>query len=194
MKKAILFISSFLLLLTSCSNVNKENNDSNDLTIDSNKVLISYFSATGNTKRIANVINNEISGNIYEIQPLIPYSSEDLDYLDSESRVSKENNDESSRPEIGSDKIENFNDYNYIFLGYPIWFGKAPKIIYTFLESYDFNNKIIIPFVTSSSSGIGSSAINLEELTNNSTWMEGRRFSGNENEEVIKEWIYTLDI
>lgn len=193
MKKAILFISSFLLL-TSCSNVNKENNDSNDLTIDSNKVLISYFSATGNTKRIANVINNEISGDIYEIQPLIPYSIEDLDYLDSESRVSKENNDESSRPEIGSDKIENFNDYNYIFLGYPIWFGKAPKIIYTFLESYDFNNKIIIPFVTSSSSGIGSSAINLEELTSNSTWMEGRRFSGNENEEVIKEWTYTLDI
>ncbi len=193
MKKAILFISSFLLL-TSCSNVNKENNDSNDLTIDSNKVLISYFSATGNTKRIANVINNEISGDIYEIQPLIPYSNEDLDYLGSESRVSKENNDESSRPEIGSDKIDNFNDYNYIFLGYPIWFGKAPKIIYTFLESYVFNNKIIIPFVTSSSSGIGSSAINLEELTSNSTWMEGRRFSGNENEEVIKEWIYTLDI
>lgn len=140
------------------------------------------------------MINNEISGDIYEIQPLIPYSIEDLDYLDSESRVSKENNDESSRPEIGSDKIENFNDYNYIFLGYPIWFGKAPKIIYTFLESYDFNNKIIIPFVTSSSSGIGSSAINLEELTSNSTWMEGRRFSGNENEEVIKEWTYTLDI
>lgn len=157
-------------------------------------VLIAYFSCTNTTKGIAEKIAEETSGTLYEIQPEISYSDEDLNYNNSDSRATREQNDASARPAIRG-KIEDINSYQVLFLGYPIWWGQAPRIISTFLESYDFSGKIIIPFCTSGSSGIGSSARNLHALVSETAeWKEGRRFSGSASKTEIKEWIDSLTL
>lgn len=157
-------------------------------------ILVTYFSCTGSTEGIANHIQNILGGDIYEIEPEIPYTSADLNYNNSTSRANLEQNDPSARPAI-SGGIDNLEDYDVIFLGYPIWWGQAPKIIYTFLESYDFSGKLIIPFCTSGSSGIGSSASNLHSLTSDTAvWNSGRRFSGGSSEATVKAWTDTLEL
>ena len=131
---------------------------------------------------------------LYEIKPKIPYSTEDLNWRNSSSRVNIERNDTSFRPAI-SNNVENMEQYDVIFLGYPIWFGQAPKIIYTFLESYDFSGKTIVPFCTSGSSPIGSSASNLHKLcSNNTTWLSGSRFASNTSRSEIVKWLNGLGL
>lgn len=152
------------------------------------QVLVAYFSATGTTKGVAEKIAQGLNADLFEIVPEQPYTGEDLDYGNDESRTTIEMNDDSVRPAI-ADPIENIDQYDTIYLGYPIWWGQAPKIMDTFVESYDLNGKTIIPFCTSGSSGIGSSATNLENLSNGALWKEGKRFSGNEPQEEIMEWM-----
>ena len=148
--------------------------------------LVVYFSCTGTTKGLAEAVANEWNADLYEIVPEEPYKSEDLDYNDDNSRSTKEMEDSSSRPAI-SGSVENMEQYDRIILGYPIWWGEAPRIVSTFVESYDFSGKTIIPFCTSGGSGIGSSSDTLETLAGNGTWLEGKRFSGGESgEDVIK--------
>ena len=156
-------------------------------------VLIAYFSCTGNTEAIANHLNSILDADLYEIVPEVPYTSEDLNYGDSSSRTSIEMNDPDARPAI-SGNVENMEDYEVIFLGYPIWWGDAPRIISTFLESYDFDGKTIVPFCTSGSSGIGSSADGLQALTSGATWLNGQRFSGGASEETVAAWVNGLGI
>lgn len=157
-------------------------------------ILVAYFSATGTTKGIAENIADNLSADVFEIVPKVPYTSADLDWHDNNSRSTIEMNDNSSRPEI-SNSIENIKNYDIIFLGYPIWWGEAPHIIYTFMESYDFSGKTIIPFCTSGSSGIGSSAKNLHSLcSDTATWLDGDRLSGNSSREDIANWINSLDL
>lgn len=153
-------------------------------------ILVAYFSATNNTKGVAEKIASELNADLFEIIPKEPYSDEDLNYGNNSSRSSIEMNNESARPEI-SNVIENIDDYNVIFLGYPIWWGQAPKIMSTFVESYDLSGKTIIPFCTSGSSSIGSSAKNLEKLST-ANWLDGRRFSGNASSNEITEWLNSI--
>lgn len=148
--------------------------------------LVVYFSCTGTTKGLAEAVAEELNADLYEIVPEEPYTSEDLDYHDDDSRSTKEMDDPSSRPAI-SGSVENMEQYDRIILGYPIWWGEAPRVVSTFVESYDLSGKTIIPFCTSGGSGIGSSADALETLAGNGTWLDGKRFDGSESgEDVIK--------
>ena len=157
------------------------------------RTLVVYFSCTNTTKGIAEKIAEVTDGTIHRIIPEVPYTNEDLNYNNSSSRANREQSDPSARPVISS-KIENLAEYDVIFLGYPIWHGKAPKIIFTFLESQKFSNITIVPFCTSHSSGIGSSDTDLHEMAEQATWKQGRRFNGNESKETIKNWIESMNL
>lgn len=160
---------------------------------DSGKnILIAYFSATNNTEGIANHLNSILDAELYEIVPETPYTSEDLNY-NTDCRANDEQNDANARPAI-SGSVEDMEQYDIIFLGYPIWWGQAPKIMYTFLESYDMNGKTIVPFCTSGSSGVGSSATNLAEVALDAEWLEGHRFSGGASESDVQTWLDSLDL
>ncbi len=159
-----------------------------------NKKLVAYFSATGTTKKLAEQIAQIWDADLYEIVPQNPYSSEDLNYNDSNSRANIEQNDDNARPAIVGN-VQNMQQYSSIILAYPIWWGQAPKIIRTFLESYDFSNKTILPFCTSGSSPIGNSAKNLEKCCSTATtWLEGKRLSANISVEELEQWIYSSGI
>ena len=157
------------------------------------KVLIAYFSATNNTEGIANHLDAILDADLYEIMPEQPYTSADLNYGDNSSRSSREMNDPGARPAIDR-SVENMEQYDVIFLGYPIWWGQAPKIISTFLESYDLAGKTIVPFCTSGSSGIGSSAANLHSLASSATWLDGQRFSGGASRSAVETWVNSLGL
>ena len=157
------------------------------------KVLIAYFSATNNTENIANHLNDILDADLYEIVPETPYTADDLNYNDSSSRSSQEMNDPDSRPVI-SGSVENMEQYDVIFLGYPIWWGEAPRIINTFLESYDLSGKTIVPFCTSASSPLGSSATKLQDVTDSATWLEGQRFSGGASSGDVESWVESLNL
>lgn len=157
------------------------------------KILIAYFSATGNTEGIAEHLDAILDADLYEIIPQVPYTSADLNYNSSNSRAEREMNDPTARPAI-SGSVDNMEDYDIIFLGYPIWWGQAPRIISTFLESYDFDGKTIVPFCTSASSGIGSSATNLHNLVPNADWLPGQRFSSSTNQSTVQNWVDGLDL
>ncbi len=157
-------------------------------------ILVAYFSCTGTTEQIAGWIAEETGADLYEIIAETPYTEEDLNYNNSSSRANQEQADSSARPAI-SGSVESMEQYDVIFLGYPIWHGQAPRIISTFLERYDFTGVTIIPFCTSHSSGIGSSAENLHDLCSDTvTWLDGRRFSGDAAESDIVEWIDSLEL
>ena len=162
------------------------------------RVLVACFSATGNTMGIGQLIQDVLSAglydaDLYEIIPEAPYTSEDLDYGSDGCRANREQNDPSARPAL-SGTLEHPEDYDIVFLGYPIWWGQAPKVIYTFLESYDFGDAIIVPFCTSGSSGIGSSAENLQPLAPQADWRQGRRFSAGASRDEVSSWVWGLGI
>jgi flavodoxin len=161
-------------------------------TEDGGKVLVAYFSCTGNTEKIAGYIAESLGADTYRITPQTPYTDADLNYGDSSTRATREQNDPSARPAI-SGKVENMEDYSVIFLGYPIWWGQAPKIMYTFVGSYDLSGKTIIPFCTSGSSGIGSSAENLSLSAAGAAWLPGSRFSGSAPRDTVEDWLQGLD-
>lgn len=204
MKKYLAIILSLLLVLmgmsacadnTGQNNNNNSNNNGGGTTppvVTTENVLIAYFSCTGTTESIAQLIAEETGETLHEIQPAVPYTEEDLDYY-SGGRADREQTDPTARPAIAN-SVQNIQDYDIVFLGYPIWHGQAPKIIYTFLESYDFSGKTIIPFCTSHSSGIGSSDDNLHSLATNADWKEGRRFASNTTAEKVATWLEELDL
>lgn len=157
-------------------------------------ILVAYFSATGTTKTLAGYISEVTGGDLYEIVPEIPYSSEDLNYSDNNSRSTREQNDEGARPAI-SGSVEDMDQYEIIFLGYPIWWGEAPRIIDTFMEAYDFSGKTIVPFCTSGGSGIGSSARNLHNLADSDViWLDGERLSSDISHDEMVRWIDGLSL
>ena len=158
-----------------------------------NRTLVAYFSATNTTKRLAEFLSDGLQSDLYEIAPAVPYTSADLDYGNTSSRSSMEMNDPNARPEI-SGSVENMAQYDIVFIGYPIWWGEAPRIISTFLESYDFSGKKVIPFCTSGSSGIGSSASNLHRLADRAEWLSGRRFGSSVSRNDMIEWVNSLGL
>lgn len=157
------------------------------------KVLVAYFSATGTTKGVAGHIADGLNADLYEIVPEEPYTDADLNYNDNSSRSTVEMNDSDARPEI-SGSVENMDQYDIVFLGYPIWWSDAPRIMSTFVESYDFSGKTVVPFCTSGSSGIGSSASNLEKLTSGATWLDGKRLNGSDSQDTVMEWVNSLGL
>ena len=161
-------------------------------TVQNNNTFVIYFSATGNTETVANYIADTLNADIYQIIPEQQYTSEDLDWTENSSRVNAEHNDPDFRPEIAGELPE-LSSYDTVFIGYPIWWGEAPNIVKTFVENVDFTGKTVIPFCTSSSSGIGSSGETLEALTSGANWLEGQRFSSRANETDVKDWISSLN-
>ena len=153
--------------------------------------LVVYFSVTGNTKSVAEKIASVTGADIYEIKAALEYTDEDINYNDSDSRTSKEQNDSSARPEIGSEEIS-LDGYSTIYIGYPIWWGEEPRIMDTFAESYNFDGITVIPFCTSGSSGIGRSGQNLADNAGSGNWIEGKRFGGGASEDEIRSWIEGL--
>lgn len=156
------------------------------------KTLVVYFSATGTTRLLAEYAAEALEADIYEIVPELPYTQEDLAYY-TDGRADREQSDSSARPAI-SGSAPSMSQYEVIILGYPIWHGQAPKIISTFLESYDFAGKTIVPFCTSHSSGIGSSDTNLHALASGADWLSGKRFAGGASKSEIGEWLGSLNL
>ena len=166
---------------------------SNSAANEEPNVLVACFSATGNTENIAEHLVSILDADLYEIVPQVPYTSEDLDYSNSDCRANQEQNDPTTRPAI-SGSVENMEQYDIVFIGYPIWWGEAPRIVSTFVESYDFSGKTIVPFCTSGGSGMGSSAANLEQLTTGAQWLSGERLSGSDSQDEVMEWVNGLGL
>lgn len=155
------------------------------------KTLVVYFSCTNTTKTLAEYAADILSADIYEIVPAVPYTAADLAYY-TNGRADQEQNDSSARPAI-TGSVENMSDYDTIILGYPIWHGQAPRIISTFLESYDFSGKTIVPFCTSHSSSMGSSADNLHALCA-AEWKNGKRFGGGTSKDEVSKWLSEIGL
>lgn len=153
-----------------------------------NKVLVAYFSATGTTKKVAEKLAKATGGNLFEIKPQVEYTSEDLNWNDKKSRSSVEMNDEFSRPEI-ENVVENIDDYDTVFVGFPVWWYIPPRIIQTFIEKHNLIGKKIITFATLGGSGIKGSTDFLEKNYSDLNIIEGKRFGWNESFESIGAWV-----
>lgn len=205
MKKVIIIIVVVLVLavtglctyfvIDSKANDNSVKTDArvdND-SVSNNKVLVVYFSAQGHTESVAKKIADNLNADIFEIVPKDEYTSSDLDWTDSNSRVSKEHDDESLRNvELSNAKVDNFDKYDTVLIGYPIWWGIAAWPVNSFVKANDFNGKTVIPFCTSSSSSIGDSGKLLEDDANGGTWMNGQRFSSSVSDSDIKTFTDSL--
>lgn len=162
---------------------------------ESGKVLVAYFSATGNTETVANYIAQATGGNLFELVPADPYTSEDLNYNDDSSRVVYEHdNPEAQNIELTADTVDNWDEYDTVFIGYPIWWHIAAWPVNDFVTSNDFTGKTVIPFCTSASSGLGDSGDLLEEMAGTGDWLEGQRFGGGTSQETVQEWVQGLSI
>ena len=158
-------------------------------------VLVVYYSASGNTETAANYIAQATGGDIFEITPAEPYTSDDLNWTDENSRVSREHEDESLRDvELTTTEVENWDSYDTVFIGYPIWWGIAAWPVDGFVEANDFSGKTVIPFCTSSSSGLDQSGELLAQLAGTGDWQEGQRFRSSASQEDVNEWVDSLGL
>ena len=161
----------------------------------SGNVLVAYFSATGNTEAVAGYIAQAAGGDLFEITPAEPYTDADLDWTDDNSRVTREHEDESLRDvELTTTQVENWDSYDIVFLGYPIWWGIAAWPVDTFVAANDFTGKTVIPFATSSSSGLGESGALLAQLAGEGGWLEGMRFRSSTEEADVAGWVLSLGL
>ena len=155
------------------------------------KALIAYFSASGETAKLARIIAGVTGGDLFEIRPETVYTAADLDWNDRRSRSTQEMNDPKSRPAI-ADRVEDMAQYDTVFVGFPIWWYQASRIIETFLESYDFAGKTVIPFATSGGSGMGGENILKSACSNETRWLPGKRLSSRESAASVQKWIDSL--
>ena len=151
-------------------------------------VLVAYFSASGVTAGVAKKLADAAGADLYEIAPEQVYTKADLNWMDKESRSSVEMNDRSARPAIAT-KVENMDQYDTVFVGFPVWWYREPSIIDTFMEAYDFGGKTVVPFCTSGSSGIGDTYKNLQELAPGATVVEGKRLAKGVSESDLSAWV-----
>ena len=158
-------------------------------------VLVVYYSATGNTAQVAQYIADSTGGDLFEIQPVEPYTDDDLNWTDDNSRVSQEHADESLRDvELVADTVDNWDQYDTVIIGYPIWWGIAAWPVDGFVEANDFSGKTVIPFCTSSSSGLGESGQLLADMAGTGDWQEGQRFSSGVSQEDVQSWVEELGL
>ncbi|HAJ77849.1 MAG TPA: flavodoxin [Clostridiales bacterium] len=154
------------------------------------KVLVAYFSASGTTKRVAEKLAKASSGDLFEIEPTQEYTNEDLNWMNKNSRSTVEMADRNCRPEI-KNKTD-ISKYDYIFVGFPVWWYREPSIIDTFMESYDFVGKTIIPFATSGGSNLGETPNNMQNLAPKAKVLSGKRFSTNVSENKLIDWLKSI--
>lgn len=175
---------------------NKQNDDTdndNTTTPSNGKTLVVYYSASGSTKKVAEQIAKNLNADLFEIEPVDAYTSADLDWTDNNSRVTKEHNDESLRDiKLKNTKVSNWDNYDTILIGYPIWWGIAAWPVNNFVKDNNFTVKTVIPFCTSASSGLGQSGELLEKMANGGTWKKGHRFSSGASTSEIKKWTDSL--
>ena len=161
----------------------------------SGKTLVVYYSATGNTEAAAGYIAEITGGDLFKLEPADPYTNEDLNWTNEGSRVNAEHEDESLRNvELVQDTVDNWNEYDTIFIGYPIWWGIAAWPVNDFIQSNDFTGKTVIPFCTSSSSSLGESGDLLEEMAGTGNWLEGQRFRSSVSREDVQTWLNGLEL
>ena len=205
MKRVISIILSivFVVSLAACGSKDIVNTDnggeltdaatSAEMKTDSTqngKILVVYYSATGSTKAVAETLAETLHADIFEIVPQNPYTDDDLNWNDEKSRVSMEHNDESRRSvPLTKDTPDHWEQYDTVYIGYPIWWGIAAWPVDGFVTANDFTGKTVIPFCTSASSGLGNSGELLKDATGTGNWLEGKRFSSNASKEEITEWI-----
>ena len=158
------------------------------------KTLVVYFSATNNTEAVAGYIADVTGADLFELVPVEPYTSDDLDWTNRDSRVSREHDDESLRAvELENAIPDNWDEYDTVFIGYPIWWGSAAWPVDGFIDANDFTGKTVIPFCTSSSSGLGQSGELLRDAAGTGNWLEGQRFQSRASEDEVKEWVAGLE-
>ncbi len=172
-----------------------EDGASEDAAEPAGNILVVYFSATGNTETAANYIAEATGADVFVLEPVEPYTDEDLNWNDENSRVVYEHDNPDDRAvALVADTVENWNQYDTVFIGYPIWWGIAAWPVDTFVAANDFTGKTVIPFCTSSSSGLGESGTLLAELAGTGEWLEGTRFSSRVTAEDVQAWLDELDI
>ena len=175
------------------TNESKNSNTTNNTTTTDKKILVVYYSAQSHTEAVAKKIADYLNADIFEIVPKDVYTSDDLNWSNDKSRVSKEHNDESLRNvELETTKVDNWDNYDTILIGYPIWWGIAAWPVNTFVKANDFTNKTVIPFCTSAASGIGNSGKLLEDDAKGGKWLTGQRFSSSPSDNDIKEFTNTI--
>ena len=179
-----------VMLLTACGNDAAKSETPAAEAANSTK-LVAYFSCTGNTKTLAQNAAQVLDADLFEIKAKVPYTAEDLDWHNEQSRSTLEMNDDSVRPEIDG-KISNFEQYDTIVIAYPIWWHQAPRIIDAFVEAYDWSGKTVIPICTSGGSDIGTSGSYLANLAKGGTWKEGHCFFNNPSVDEVKAWAAGL--
>lgn len=159
------------------------------------KAVVVYFSGSGNTKRVAELVANETGAAIFELVPKNPYTEDDLNWRDENSRVQKEHNDTSLQNiELNSTSVPDWESYDTVLFGYPLWWREAAWPVNNFVKSNDFSGKTVIPFCTSTSDGIGDSGSKLAQMAGTGTWQEGMRFSENDDESSIRDWAMSLNL
>lgn len=151
------------------------------------KALVAYFSASGVTAKAAAALAKAAGADLFEIAPQEPYTKADLNWMDKKSRSTVEMNDRACRPAIAG-RVENMERYDTVFVGFPVWWYREPSIIDTFMESYDFSGKAIIPFCTSGGSGLGEAPANMQSLAKGARVLGGKRLSARESESELKDW------
>lgn len=174
---------------------NEDNTVDTDVESTGGKTLIVYYSASGNTESIANYIASATGGDLFEIVPTEIYTDADLNWTDDDSRVSREHDNEEERNvPLVSDTVDNWDEYDTVFIGYPIWWGIAAWPVDGFIKANDFTGKTVIPFCTSASSGLGESGELLEEMAGTGEWLEGERFRSGASEETVRSWVEGLGL
>ena len=169
--------------------------DNNTDSSSNSKILVVYYSATGSTKAVADTIADTTGADLFEITPVVPYTSDDLNWTNDNSRVSVEHNDESKRDvPLTKTTPDNWADYDTVFIGYPIWWGIAAWPVNNFVEGNDFTGKTVIPFCTSSSSGLGQSGDLLADMAGTGNWQDGERFSSGASSSKVESWVNGLDL
>ena len=172
-----------------------ESSDNNTDSSSNSKILVVYYSATGSTKAVADTIADTTRADLFEITPVVPYTSDDLNWTNDNSRVSVEHNDESKRDvPLTKTTPDNWADYDTVFIGYPIWWGIAAWPVNNFVEGNDFTGKTVIPFCTSSSSGLGQSGDLLADMAGTGNWQDGERFSSGASSSKVESWVNALDL
>lgn len=162
---------------------------------DSSKVLVVYYSASGNTGRVAQDIADVIGADLFEIVPTEVYTSDDLNWTNSDSRVSREHDDESLRDvPLTTTEVPDWDSYDTVFIGYPIWWGIAAWPVDNFIKDNDFSGKTVIPFATSATSGMGQSGELLEQMASTGDWQDGQRFQSGVSAEKVQEWVKGLEL
>ena len=179
----------------SSSSDSSSDNGSTTVKTGDGKTLVVYYSATGSTKGVAEEIADQTNGDLFEIQPVEPYTDDDLDWTDDDSRVSKEHDNEDERDvDLVSTTVDNWDSYDTVFIGYPIWWGIAAWPVNNFVKDNDFTGKTVIPFCTSASSGIGDSGNLLEKMAGTGDWQDGERFRSGASESDVDSWVESLGL